>query len=109
MTIKPVIKKYQYSDWKNDENAKKFLLEVRQNTHNYYEQQKKQKGIDDKIESKRQELIKEWDKMTSAKEHKQILICYESFKMKVNGSWDNILIWENQLILQILLENALEV
>ena len=49
MTIKPVIKKYQYSDWKNDENAKKFLLEVRQNTHNYYEQQKKQKGIDDKI------------------------------------------------------------
>ena len=41
MTIKPVIKKYQYSDWKNDENAKKFLLEVRQNTHNYYEQQKK--------------------------------------------------------------------
>ena len=86
MTIKPVIKKYQYSDWKNDENAKKFLLEVRQNTHNYYEQQKKQKGIDDKIESKRQESIKEWDKMTSAKEHKQILICYESFKMKVNGS-----------------------
>ena len=24
--------------------------------------------------------------MTSAKGHKQILICYESFKMKVNGS-----------------------
>ena len=109
MTIKPVIKKYQYSDWKNDENAKKFLLEVRQNTHNYYEQQKKQKGIDDKIESKRQELIKEWDKMTSAKGHKQILICYESFKMKVNGSLGQYFDMGESTNIAITLENAMEV
>lgn len=74
---------YHYLNWKNDENLKKKLLDERKNDCKAYEEEKKQKHIDDQIEGKRQELIREWDKITSAKEYKQILICYETFKNKI--------------------------
>ena len=84
-SIPPMDAKFHYLSWKNDENLKKEILKIRQNTINYKKEQKQQKIIDDQIENKRQELIREWDKMTSAKEQKQILICYETFKFKANS------------------------
>ena len=74
---------YNYLNWKNDANLKNRLLEYRKNACKAYEKEKKQKEIDAQIEGKRQELIREWDKITSAKENKQILICYQTFKDKI--------------------------
>ena len=47
--------------------------------------------------------------MTSAKGHKQILICYESFKMKVNGSLGQYFDMGESTNIAITLENAMEV
>ena len=64
---------------------KKRLLEERRNAFKYYKEEEQREIIARKIENKRQELIREWDKMTSAKEYKQILICYDTFKYKANS------------------------
>lgn len=61
-------KRYDYSNWKNDDNLKKTLLAERQEHYKkYLEYQKKQKE-EERIKNLKEQIREEWDEITFQKE-----------------------------------------